>query len=1055
MSVEPKPFQSATIDAAIRAFGARTGSRRFLVADEVGLGKTIVASGLIERISARRSTPLRVFYVCSNLAIVTQNLRRLVSFLPDGEREDAIAKVDRPSLMPTREPPAHSTVQVFSLTPDTALPSRRRRRREGRVEERALGLALLNELLPETIPGLYRALRVNVRPQRFNGWVHHYRIAIRSGEIADRSFRSAFRNALRIELGLGPRQHLPPRIRALVNPNDRLQLVAAVRSALAIAALEQVRPDLVIFDEFQRFRDLLEEPPDTQDEAQDETDAPDNRDAAASRVLRAIRGDGMDHRPGLLLLSATPYAPYRGSREGAAYATAAADFFVLIEFLYGGGKKGRKAFRRVKSLFETVGEELRKGTPLSDRAQSARADLTALLTRVMSRTERPRKAIDDGAQNGSDGVCEAPLLPADISIFRHLKDCLRPDDHGWAVPLWQSVPLPMQTLGNRYQAWRNSRPVPPRPDIALTPDARRRLRTTGPWPHPRLRALLEEMPLQQLALPWVAPSLPWWPLGGAWKNDKRKPAIDGKLLVFSRFRAVPVALSGLVSYALEARLLGQKRSRSSLVYEEVTSQKLLSADPDRPGLFALFHPSPVLARLDPLARRSGTLNSAKAAVQGQLRAFLAERGIRVVKHISRGRLRPWELLAMVEQRAGCWHESRAAWDHVVQHLKRPSGEEAGTGLQAMIERWEAKGSAFISEIDDDGEFKPLVDLALQAPGTVLARALSRHWPDAFAAENFGDLAGLCWRGLRSYFDAPWFAAVLAGGREKRFPAAIRRAVIEGNLESVLDEHFWYLAMAGGTDWKKTLSELGDSLRLRTSSIVLHEGGPGSDALRLRCHAAVPLNEARAGRRSLTEPGADSANGQDETPWRPEEVRRAFNSPFWPHMLVTTSIGQEGLDFHPWCRTLAHWDLCSEPVALEQREGRISRFAGLSIRRAIVAQLAHSNVECSENESPWKRLAALAGNELADETGLSPWWVAPGAETRSLVFTIPGSEQPARRTKLHTERALYRLVLGMPDQADLLELIAARESWDGSTIREACLDLSALSRSELKTTQLSD
>ena len=303
MSVEPKPFQSATIDAAIRAFRARTGSRRFLVADEVGLGKTIVASGIIERILTRRSTPLRVFYVCSNLAIATQNLARLVSFLPDDERNCAIAKVDRPSLMPTREPPAHGAVQVFSLTPDTALPSRRRRRREGRVEERALGLTLLKELLPETIPGLYTALRVNVGPRRFRGWVRYYRSAIRNGVIADRSFRSAFRKALRIELGLESGQHLPPRIRALLNPRDRLQLVAAVRSALAIAALEQVRPDLVIFDEFQRFRDLLEESPDTQDEAQDETDAPDTRDAAASRVLRAIRGDGMDHRPGLLLLS--------------------------------------------------------------------------------------------------------------------------------------------------------------------------------------------------------------------------------------------------------------------------------------------------------------------------------------------------------------------------------------------------------------------------------------------------------------------------------------------------------------------------------------------------------------------------------------------------------------------------------------------------------------------------------------------------------------------------------------------------------------------------------
>ena len=1051
MSVEPKPFQSATIEAAIRAFSASAGSRRFLVADEVGLGKTIVAGGIIERISARRTTPLRVYYVCSNLAIATQNLARLVAFLPDHEQKSAIAKVDRPSLMPTRKLPAHGAVQVFSLTPDTALPSRGRRRSQGRVEERALGLALLKDLLPHTVPGLYRTLRVNVGRERFDWWVRHYRNAIRNRKIANRAFRSGFRNALRTELGLEAGQHLPPRIRALVNPHDRLRLVEAVRSALAVAALQQVRPDLVIFDEFQRFRDLFEDADDTNDDAEGDADPSGTRDAAASRVLRAIRGDGIDHQPALLLLSATPYTPYRGRQERAVYADAAADFFVLVEFLHGGGQTGRAAARRARALFETVSEEFRKDMPLSDRARSARAGLTALLTQVMSRTERPLQAVDEDAQNGSDGVGEAALLPADISVFRHLKDCLRPDDYSWAVPLWQSVPLPMQALGNRYQAWRNARALPPRPDIALTPDVRRRLGTNGPWPHPRLRALHEAMPLQQLALPWVAPSLPWWPLGEAWKTSHRKPLIDGKLLVFSRFRAVPVALSGLVSYALEARLLGRKRSRTGPSYEDVTRRQHLAANPDRPGLLALFHPSPILARLDPLARRAGTLNSAQASVQGQLRALLAEHRIRVVKHISRERRRPWELLAMIEQRAGCWHESRLAWDRVVQSLKSQSGEESGRRLRAMIGRWDVKGSEFVSEIDDDGEFKPLVDLALEAPGTVLARALSRHRPGAFAGENFGDLAGLCWRGLRSYFDAPWFAAALAGGREEHFPDAIRRTVIEGNLESVLDEHFWYLAMAGGTDWKRTLAELADSLRLRTSSIALHEAGPGSDAMRLRCHAVVPLNEARAGRRSVTEPTPDPADGQDESPWRPEEVRRAFNAPFWPHMLVTTSIGQEGLDFHPWCQTLAHWDLCSGPVALEQREGRISRFAGLSVRRSIASQLADSNVLRSHDESPWKRLAALAENELADRTGLSPWWVAPGAETRSLVFTVPGSEQPERLARLQKERALYRLVLGMPDQADLLELIATRKAWDSKTIRQACLDLSALSRLESEPT----
>ena len=101
------------------------------------------------------------------------------------------------------------------------------------------------------------------------------------------------------------------------------------------------------------------------------------------------------------------------------------------------------------------------------------------------------------------------------------------------------------------------------------------------------------------------------------------------------------------------------------------------------------------------------------------------------------------------------------------------------------------------------------------------------------------------------------------------------------------------------------------------------------------------------------------------------------------------------------------------------------------------------------------MEALTSNELEDEIGLSPWWVVPGAETCSLVFTIPSSEQSARRAKLHTQRALYRLVLGMPDQAELLELIGARESWDSDTIREACLDLSALSRLGSETAQPSD
>ncbi len=1041
MAIEPKPFQQATIYAAIRAFKKKNKARRFLVADEVGLGKTIVARGIIESLAIERDRPLRVFYICSNLSIAKQNLSKLVSFLPGEERNGAIATVDRPSLMPTHEPPDHNLVQVFSLTPDTALPTRRRGRREGRAEERALGLALLNEFIPSSsVPGLFRALRMNVKPKRFRFLVKHYKTRISDGEICGRGFLSTFRRAIRIELGLRPGQHLPNRIRALVRSNAR-DLVATVRSALAVAALDGVRPDLVIFDEFQRFRDLLKESTD----AEEGINTSESIDGTESRVLHAIRGDAIEHKPALLLLSATPYSPYTRKRVGDTYADAAADFFNLVGFLFGGGKAGRKAQERAKALFATLGEEFRKDEPLSDQAQSARADLSNLLTQVVSRTERPRGVGNSTSNHESADIRESALLKEDIASFRHLHECLQPNDQRWIVPLWQSVPLPMQSLGGNYKAWRNASTEVPSSKIAFTSKLRRSLKYNKPWPNPRLRAFLDTLPLQKLALPWVAPSLRWWPLRGGWKQNEHDQTVDGKLLVFSRFRAVPSAVSGLVSFALEAHLLRRKIAQRNRTYEDVMRESHFAPGRDRMALFELFHPSPIFAQLDPLIdRKEATYLAAKASVEKQLRSLLAKYGIRVANRKHSNIHHPWELLTLLEKRVGCWKASKQAWKQA-EELRHDSSKDSKDGaLQIMIEQWDKvqeRGS--LRQIDYKREFLPLVDLALEAPGAVLGRALARHWPHAFDSKNFANVVGLCWWGLRLYFDSPWFVASFATKNRTQHPKAVRGMVVDGNLESVLDEHFWHLAMCGGSDWNRFLVELEGSFRLRTSSVVLHESGPESDSMRLRCHAAVPLSEARRNTQASNASDADSSIDRTDSPWRPEEVRRAFNAPFWPHVLTTTSIGQEGLDFHPWCNSLAHWDLCAGPVALQQREGRVSRFAGLGVRRAIVRKLAvDTHLIDQERGSPWKQLASTAEDQLADESGLAPWWILSGAEHKTFIFEAPGSEQRQRLAHLHRELALYRLVLGMPDQADLLELLASRERWSRETIERACLDLSA-------------
>lgn len=80
MSKKVMDFQRATADRIADIF--REGKqRRVLLADEVGLGKTIMARAVIDRVrEIRRSVNddmFRVVYVCSNLNIIKQNMYNL------------------------------------------------------------------------------------------------------------------------------------------------------------------------------------------------------------------------------------------------------------------------------------------------------------------------------------------------------------------------------------------------------------------------------------------------------------------------------------------------------------------------------------------------------------------------------------------------------------------------------------------------------------------------------------------------------------------------------------------------------------------------------------------------------------------------------------------------------------------------------------------------------------------------------------------------------------------------------------------------------------------
>ena len=64
----------------------------------------------------------------------------------------------------------------------------------------------------------------------------------------------------------------------------------------------------------------------------------------------------------------------------------------------------------------------------------------------------------------------------------------------------------------------------------------------------------------------------------------------------------------------------------------------------------------------------------------------------------------------------------------------------------------------------------------------------------------------------------------------------------------------------------------------------------------------------------------------------QRLVRQFRMPGYPLVLVTTDVLQEGEDLHTFCRRVVHYGIAWTPSAMEQRTGRVDRIGGLVQRR---------------------------------------------------------------------------------------------------------------------------
>ncbi len=372
------------------------------------------------------------------------------------------------------------------------------------------------------------------------------------------------------------------------------------------------------------------------------------------------------------------------------------------------------------------------------------------------------------------------------------------------------------------------------------------------------------------------------------------------------------------------------------------------------------------------------------------------------------------------------HTRAPVW-HWIVRLERRLGGANWRGLERGLRtsRRLSEGEALFEFSDDealkptDRELDELADIAVSGPGPILWRVVRRVFGEGDRSVDGIDrrMGGLlkAANALRGYLDVPEWHVSFAErfGRHGRLAEGVRTAAWRGNLEAVLDE-FMAVEQGMGTTGPNAeretaaLESLHNVLALHETRLEVERVGGTGKPLRLRCHAAVAY-------------GLGSSGEEPDAP-RADQVRAAFNSPFRPMVLITTSVGQEGLDFHRWSRHVVHWDLPGNPVDLEQRDGRLRRHGGLAVRSALGARVQIQEVD--PLRSPWHTVSKRHP-PAPEGLGLEPWWHCDGATVRRTLILSSFSDQRERCRRLQSELDLYRLAIGQPDQEELLARLEQR------------------------------
>ena len=1022
-----KPFQVATTETAFHGLWHEDTTSRFLVADEVGLGKTLVAKGVIaktiEHLQSLGDKRIDIVYICSNSSIARQNLLKLKEFA-DGHEESA----DRLTKLIAAKGLRDRGVNVIALTPGTSFTFGHR---SGQFDERALLYAVLRRVWPDGAETLafhggkrifyygigdddrsHARARLERKATEFDDRLNPLGVKIVRGLIQDRNreLRDAGAPTIWAQLrALAPAFGRQGEL-SVEEWEQRQTVMGELRQILAQAGVNLLRPDLVIMDEFQRFADLLD-PKST---------------AKAAQLLRTFITGEHSHNSAptkVLLLSATPYRWFDQSGQGSHHS----DFLSTLSFLHAGNPAP------VKTAEHALGDL--RAALLAGDDQNAAVDAAAVasreLRRVMVRTERLSSTPD---RNGMlrEVHSPTPLDRRDVEAYlaaQTLSDRLASPG---VIELWKTSPW-IANLGDGYKLTERllDKAVSGRfewGDPSLLDIESVASFTPINVPSPRLRWLIDRTVGQGWhRLLWMPASRPYY----ATDNEFDTAAASGitKQLIFSSWRIAPKAIAVGVTYAAEQDIYKATMSPeagsdewSDTAYrtqERTLLDLRLTPDglADSATTFLLAAPFSGLAEaIDPAVlgqRRDGTLRPL-AEVRSRAASILTDR-LRALDIAAEGgtRLVDWYVYAarMLSRADDPW------WNTAKPASFAGNDDKDRRALAAHVK-------AFTDPLRPDGPppndlVEVLVDLALASPAVCALRALARTLdaPSFSEPELLGAAARIGW-GFRSLLDTSEVIQIVESDRPDRpYWQAVLEYAEGGNLQAVLDEYVhmlreWKLGGRRALDGAPELAEAAvDALAFRTATLDVRVpvvDGVGVAVRKMRSRFAVRFGD----------------KSSDDDGDRKDNTSAAFNSPFWPFVMATTSIGQEGLDFHLYSHALVHWNLPNDPVALEQREGRVHRFKGHAVRKNV-AQASAAVVAAVPSEDLWDAMFDHV-SDPQDADGIKPFWIFEGdATVDRIVPMLPMSREHSDLERLKAAAATYRMAFGQPRHGDLLEIIDGR------------------------------